>query len=156
MSDIKLIHLWEIPKTQILDLMNNKEVGKQLPLLSRGFTIKDYQDFIMAKKQLWDTYGYGPWAFLINNEFAGWGGLQFELGEADFALVLHPDYWGWGRKVFTLIKDQAFTTMGIDTITVLFPPSRLNSKAITRLGFKEDKEVIIENETFIRFRLTKS
>ncbi len=154
-SDIKLVYLWEIPETQIIDLMNNKEVGKHLPLLSKGFTTKDYKDFITTKKQLWDTHGYGPWAFLIAGKFAGWGGLQSENGEADFALVLHPNFWGWGRKIFILIKDQAFTAMEIATITVLLPPSRLNSKAITRLGFVEEKEVTIGNEVFIRYRLTR-
>jgi hypothetical protein len=23
--------------------------------------------------------GYGPWAFLVDNKFAGWGGLQYEM-----------------------------------------------------------------------------
>ena len=59
---------------------------------------------------MWDEHGYGPWAFIINGEFAGWGGLQPEQGEADFALVLHPDFWGWEKgfiikpKILPLIE----------------------------------------------------
>ncbi|MBT32431.1 MAG: GNAT family N-acetyltransferase [Thalassobius sp.] len=155
MEEIKFVHLEEIPEEQIIELMNNEKVGKLLPLLADGFTQAHCEAFLKSKKLLWEEHGYGPWAFIINGEFAGWGGLQPENGEADFALVLHPTYWGWGRKIFNKVKAWAFTELDIDSITVLFPPSRLNSKAIYRLGFKEDGELTIDNEVFIRFRLFK-
>lgn len=154
MDTIKLVHLYEINEKEIIALMTNEEVGKQLPLLTGEFTTEDCQAFIKAKKELWDTHGFGPWAFVINGKFAGWGGLQQEHGDADFALILHPNYWGWGRKIFNKVKDQAFNQMNIESITILFPPSRLNSKAITRLGFREEGKLIVNDETFIRFRLS--
>ena len=106
MAEIKFVHLGEIDEARIIELMNNELVGKQLPLLANGFSVQNCRDFLKAKKQLWDDNGYGPWAFLINNEFAGWGGLQAEQGDADFALVLHPKFWGWGRKIFNKIKTK--------------------------------------------------
>jgi len=155
MNAIKFVHLSEIKKEKIISLMNNERVGKQLPLLSNGFTVENYHAFLKAKKQLWDNHGYGPWAFLINGEFAGWGGLQPEHGEADFALVLHPNFWGWGQKIFNKIKDHAFNQMHVHSITALLPPSRLNSKAIARFGFIFDDELTINNFKFKRFRLIK-
>ncbi|MBL4790589.1 MAG: hypothetical protein JKY60_16615 [Kordiimonadaceae bacterium] len=155
MNDIEFIHLFEVKEEQIIRLMNNAEVGKQLPLLAGGFSAKNCRAFLDAKKQLWDEHGYGPWAFLIKGEFAGWGGLQPEEGDADFALVLHPDFWGWGRKIFLKVKERAFGQMGFTSITILFPPSRTNSKAISRLGFVEDGQVTTSGELFMRFRLTK-
>ncbi|MBF0194082.1 MAG: GNAT family N-acetyltransferase [Magnetococcales bacterium] len=155
MDEIEFVHLHEVNEEQIMDLMNNEMVGKQLPLLVEGFTIESCRDFLRAKKQLWDEYGFGPWAFLINGEFAGWGGVQPEHGDADFALVLHPNYWGWGWKVFNKVKDQAFNQMNINTLTILLPPSRQNSKAITRFGFTEDGQLTIDGVIFKRFRLTK-
>ena len=95
-----------------------------------------------AKKQFWDEHGFVPWAFLIKGEFAGWGGgLRPEHGEADFALVLHPKFEGWGRKIFNKVKDLAFDQMNLNSITILLPPSRPNSKAATRLGFTDDDPV---------------
>jgi len=155
MDSIKFVHLHEVKEEQIIDLMNNKLVGKQLPLLAEGFSAEACKKFLQTKKQLWDQHGFGPWAFIINDEFAGWGGLQPEHGEADFALILHPKFWGWGRKIFNKVKDSAFNQMQLDSITILFPPSRTNSKAITRMGFVEDGQVIIEEEIFVRYRLTK-
>ncbi len=155
MDEIKFVHLFEVKEQQIIDLMNNEAVGKQLPLLSGGFSAEACCTFLAAKKRLWDEYGFGPWAFLINGAFAGWGGLQPEHGEADFALVLHPKFWGWGRRVFNKVKDQAFNEMNLDSITILLPSSRANSKAVTRLGFTEDGQVTVDHEVFMKFRLTK-
>jgi RimJ/RimL family protein N-acetyltransferase len=155
MNEIEFVHLFEVKEDQIIDLMNNEMVGKQLPLLAGGFSAENCRDFLKAKKQLWDKHGFGPWAILINGEFAGWGGLQPERGEADFALVLHPKFWGWGRRIFNEVKDRAFNQMNLSSITILFPPSRQNSKAITRLGFTNDGQVTIGGEVFMKFRLTK-
>jgi len=155
MDEIEFVQLFEIRQEQIIDLMNNEMVGKQLPLLAGGFSVENCQTFLKAKQQLWEVHGYGPWAFLINGAFAGWGGLQPEHGDADFALVLHPEFWGWGRKIFNKVKDRAFNQMNLSSITILFPPSRSNSKAITRLGFVEDGELTVDGELFEKFRLTK-
>ena len=113
MDGIKFVHLSKIKEQQLIDLMNNAQVGEQMPLLANGFSIENCQVFLKDKKKLWDEYGYGPWAFLIKGEFAGWGGLQPEQGEADFGLVLHPKYWGWGRKIFNVVKDNAFNQMTV-------------------------------------------
>lgn len=155
MSDIKFVHLHDIEEQLIIDLMNNEVVGRHLPLLVDGFSAENCRAFLKAKKQLWDEYGFGPWAFLINDNFAGWGGLQPEHGEADFALVLHPDFWGWGRQIFNEVKDLAFNKMNLHSITILLPPNRPNSKAVTRIGFVADGELIVDGEVFLRFRFNK-
>lgn len=152
MNEIKLVRLQEIEEEKIIELMNNESVQNQMPLLPKTFSKEDCQKFIEAKQKLWDDFGYGPWAILIKDKFAGWGGLQPEHGDADFALVLHPQYWGWGKKIFYRIKDWAYNETQISSITVLFPPSRKNSSAILYLGFVRDGEVIIDGERFFRFR----
>jgi len=42
------------------------------------------------------------------------------------------------------------------SITILLPPSRPNSKAITRFGFIEEGQLTIDDETFVKFRLSKA
>lgn len=155
MSEIKVVHLYEIEEEKIIDLMNNGSVTKYLPLLSGKFSEEDCREFLRAKRKLWIEHGFGPWAFFIDQEFAGWGGLQPEQGEADFALVLHPKYWGWGLRVFREVKDRAFNKMNLNSITALLPPNRKNLKAITRFGFVEEGEVKVNGETFRKFRLNK-
>ena len=154
MSDIQLVSLWDVERQKLIDLMNNDQVRALLPLLTEVFTEQACQAFLEAKQQLWDEHGYGPWGLVINGEFAGWGGLQPENGEADFALVLHPDYWGYGIKVFKLFERIAFVELKLKSITALFPPSRKNWKAITRFGFIKEKVLVIDGREFVRFRLT--
>jgi RimJ/RimL family protein N-acetyltransferase len=152
---MQFVHLSEVKEEDIIELMNNELVAEHMPLLVAGFSPETCRAFLRAKQQLWDDHGFGPWAFLINGEFAGWGGLQPEQGEADFALVLHPRFWGWGRRIFEKVRDLAFEEMNLDSITVLFPPARKNSKTITRFGFVEDGQLTIDGKLFKRFRLAK-
>lgn len=155
MPEIEFAQLSEIREDELVTLMTNEDVGRQMPLLAGGFSAQMCKAFLEAKAQMWAEHGYGPWAFLINGRFAGWGGLQPEQGEPDFALVLHPDYWGWGRKIFLKVLDKAFNEMGLETVTILFPPTRKNAAAITRLGFEEVDRVEVGGETFVRYRLCK-
>jgi|TARA_Y100001970_G_scaffold53322_1_gene67454 hypothetical protein len=153
-GEITFVHLSEMYEKQLIDLMNNPLVGKHLPLLEGAFSEENCREFLRSKKQLWEEYGIGPWIVLVNNNFAGWGGLQPENGEIDFALVLHPDFWGYGRKVFDKIKNIAFVDWKLESITALLPIDRPNSKAITRFGFVEDGNYLIGGQQFVRFRLS--
>ena len=63
--------------------MNNPLVGKHLPLLGGVFSEENCREFLRSKKQLWEEHGIGPWIVLVNNDFAGWGGLQPENGEIE-------------------------------------------------------------------------
>ena len=111
--------------------------------------------FVAAKERLWSEHGYGPWAFVVGGQFVGWGGLQPESGEADLALVLHPNHWGIGKVLFEEIVGRAFGEMGFESVTVLLPPTRTRVRGLLRLGFAEDGEIEVGGERFLRFRLVK-
>ena len=74
--NIEFKRLTEVDKNEIIDLMNNDLVRKQMPLFTGDFNESICEKFIASKELLWVEHGYGPWAFIINSEFAGWGGLQ--------------------------------------------------------------------------------
>lgn len=153
---IEFKYLEEVNKEDVLALMNNPLVLRQMPLAKESFDDDAYEKFLAAKKQLWCDHGYGPWAFIVDGKFAGWGGLQYEHGDPDLAMVLHPNYWGIGRYIYEEILKRAFGEMGFKSITILLPPSRKPSKTLLRYHFKPDGEVKIENERFLRFRLHAS
>ncbi|MGH1360450.1 MAG: GNAT family N-acetyltransferase [Burkholderiaceae bacterium] len=156
MNDIELTDLQTVQIDQLISLMNDQKVRKHLPLLDQNFSVASCREFLKSKEALWAQHGYGPWAFVIQNQFAGWGGLQPEHGEADFALVLHPKFWGWGRRIFDKIKAQAFGPMNLQTITALLPTSRSNARAITRLGFVEQDQLTINQVDFTRYRYCRA
>jgi [ribosomal protein S5]-alanine N-acetyltransferase len=122
-----------------------------MPLARGDFDDAACGRFVAGKEKLWEEHGYGPWAFYVDGEFAGWGGLQPEGGDADVGLVLHPDYWGTGRAIYEEIVARAFGEMGFDSVTALLPPTR--AEGLTRLGFESDGETEIGGERFLRYRL---
>jgi RimJ/RimL family protein N-acetyltransferase len=124
-----------------------------MPLLGDTFSEADCDKFVANKERLWAEHGYGPWAFYIDSEFVGWGGLQDEEGDADIALVLHPDKWGQGKAIYDEIIKRAFGEMGFKSVTALLPPTRRCVKGMQRLGFVKDEKVDYLGETFIRYRL---
>ena len=47
-----------------------------MPLSAEVFTLEDYNKFIDDKLAIWNSYGFGPSAYYIDDEFIGWGGIQ--------------------------------------------------------------------------------
>lgn len=153
MTDIEFVHLNTISKQSFLDLMNDEKVKRYLPLLENTFCEEDYYIFLESKQQLWNEFGFGPWAFKIHGEFAGWGGLQPENRYVDFALVLQPKFWGWGFKIFRMVREYAFHDLLLNEITILLPPDRAKLKFLCRLNFFEDGYVYINEKVFRKFCL---
>ena len=151
--NIEFKRLTEVDKADIIELMNDALVRRQMPLLKGVFTETHCDRFIASKEKLWNEHGYGPWAFTVAGDFAGWGGLQDEDGEADLAMVLRPKYWGIGKVLYKEIIRRAFEEMKLPSVIVLFPPTRTRIQGLLRLGFKEDAELEIGDELFIRYRL---
>lgn len=155
--NIQFEHLSQINIDEIIELNTNERVLKQMPLAEGGiFDEKACVAWVKGKEQQWIENGYGPWAIMINEKFAGWGGLQNEEGDADLALVLHPQYWGFGKQIFDEIVDKAFSEMGFESITILLPPSRTKLKGIYALGFEQDGEMTYDGVRFNRYRLKKA
>lgn len=145
--------LSEINNSDLIALMGNPRVRRQMPLADGSFGETECQTWVAGKETLWERHGYGPWAFMVEGKFAGWGGLQFENGDADLGLVLHPDYWGMGKPIYDEVIRRAFGELGFESVTVLLPPIRTRVKGILRLGFQLDGEVELSGKRFIRYRL---
>jgi [ribosomal protein S5]-alanine N-acetyltransferase len=143
----------EVNPADITELMNNPQVRKEMPLTKDNFNEDDAKAFVAGKERLWQEYGFGPWAFFIDGQFAGWGGVQPEAGEADLALVLHPKFWGMGKRIYDEIIKRAFGEMGLKSVVIFFPPSRTRVRGLQRLGFVQDGEMVFGDERFIRYRL---
>lgn len=69
--------------------------------------------------------------------------------------MLHPQYWGFGKKIFNEIIRRAFNEMGMESITILLPPTRNKLKGVYLLGFELESEIMLSGELFIKYRLYK-
>nr|ELR5111250.1 GNAT family N-acetyltransferase [Providencia stuartii] len=144
--------LIDIAPSDIAELNNHPEVLRHMPLGSPNFDIEKSQAWAKDKDSQWDIHGYGPWAFVIDGIFIGWGGLQKEGDDADLALVLHPKYWGMGKTIYKEIIRRTFDEMNLESITILLPLSRA-AKAVSRYGFQPDGTLVYDGICFQRFRL---
>jgi ribosomal-protein-alanine N-acetyltransferase len=150
---IEFRHLSDIDRAEIIALNTHPLVRRHMPLSDDYFGDAECREWVQSKERQWQEHGYGPWAFMLDGKFVGWGGLQCEGGDADLGLVLHPRYWGMGKAIYDEIIRRAFADMGLESVTILLPPSRTRVRAIFRLGFRLDGEVEISAQRFIRYRL---
>lgn len=147
--------LLDVEKKDLIDLMNHPLVRRHLPLLEGIFDEKACDAFIKTKEQIWSDYGYGPWAFVKNDQLIGWGGLQPDEGNVEIALVLHPNHWGRGKELLHLILDFAFDQLQLDSVTILLPPTRTRIRGLLQRGFIFEEKTLIEEKLFFRYRISK-
>jgi [ribosomal protein S5]-alanine N-acetyltransferase len=150
---LKLIRLSEVELADIIALHNDPRVLRHMPLAGAPFGEFECRRWVESKEAQWTANGYGPWGILIDNGFAGWGGLQLEAGDADLALVLSPEYWGHGRAICREITRIAFDEMGLQSVTALLPPRGARLNGMVRFGFQADGQVEISGSMFYRYRL---
>jgi len=147
--------LSEVSPDGVIELMNDPDVRRHLPLARGHFWMPEYEHFVAAKERIWEEHGFGPWAFQLDDDFVGWGGLQPEGDDVDVGLVLRRVYWGAGRLLYGRIVDHAFREVGVDSVITLLPPSRTRVAGLRRLGFAEDGTALVGGELFHRYRLTR-
>ena len=152
-GDIQFRRLSEIAPENIIALMNDSDVQRHLPLARGHFGPTDCERFVQSKERMWTERGFGPWAFVRDGEFIGWGGLQPEGDDADIGLVLRPQWWGVGRHLYERIISYAFHELGLDSVIAMLPPTRSRGGGLQRLGFVPDGEALLSGERFVRFRL---
>ena len=113
----------------------------------------EYQRFLAAKERIWQEHGYGPWAFFLDGDFVGWGGLQPEGEDVDVGLVLRKAHWGAGQVLYKRFVSQAFGELDAESVIALLPESRSRVAALRRIGFREDGSITVGDVVFRRFRL---
>ncbi|MEI5584217.1 MULTISPECIES: GNAT family N-acetyltransferase [unclassified Agromyces] len=157
MSDpaVSFVRLTEIPTDEVAALLNEPRNARHMPLVGEPFTRDAAVEWVAAKDAQWATNGYGPWAILLDGEFAGWGGFQAEPDGADLGLVLHPRFWGRGADIARRAIDAGFHELGLDAVLVSLPHSRRPAAVLARWGFVPDGEAVYDGIGFGRYRLSR-
>jgi ribosomal-protein-alanine N-acetyltransferase len=155
----ELRRLSEIAQGDIIALMTNPSVRAHMPLARGVFDEDACRSFVEGKEQQWTDNGYGPWAFVIDGQFAGWGGFQKEEADVDLAIVLGPRWWGHGPSICRKLLARGFAPQaeggfGFSAVTIMLPPSRRHFKALKRLGFQEEGPVDYLGERFVKLRIS--
>jgi len=105
--DIQFVRLPEVDTASLSRLANDPRVLRHMPLANGAMSEADIREWIVSKERIWEEHGFGPWGIRIRGAFAGWGGLQPWDDEVEVALVLRPEFWGWGRPIFARFVSTA-------------------------------------------------
>lgn len=153
-SSLRFDDLGDVSPEQLVAHMNDPRVAAHLPLLTHRWDIEDALAFKAAKAQRWLEDGLGHWAIHDGDRYVGWGGFEKEGDVWDFGLVLTPDAFGLGRRVFLKALDFARSDERIERISFLLAPSRKHLFALTRYGAEFVGEDEHAGQRFLRYELT--
>jgi len=152
---IDFVRLTEVPLAAVIGLLNEPRNARHMPLVAERMTLESAAEWVRAKDGQWERNGYGPWAVLLDHQFAGWGGFQREENGADFALVLAPEYWGHGPEITRAALDRGFGELGLHEVIIALPYTRSPGRVVARFGFVPDGEVTYGGTPFRQYRLTR-
>src|SRR3569623_407575 len=105
----------EISTADWLRLLTDPEVHRHMPLGGDEWTEAKAAVWAAGKDAQWAENGYGPWALRLDGTFAGWGGFQKEGEDADFGLVLLPEFWGGGMEIGSELLRRGWA-MGLPSV----------------------------------------
>ncbi len=151
---IEFVRLTDVDLPAVRALLNEPRNARHMPL-AKEFDEAETAAWVRRKDAQWAQHGYGPWAVLVGGVFAGWGGFQHETDGPDFALVLRPDQWGKGSCIARAALAEGFEEFGFDFVSVALPFTRRPTRALARLGFAPDGEVLYDDVRFQRYRLSR-
>ncbi len=150
---IEFVRLSELDTASLLRLVNDRRMQRHMPLAGDEMREADVHAWVADKERYWDEFGFGPWGIRIRGTVAGWGGLQPFDGDVEIALVLMPEFWGWGRAIFLRLQQFAFGELGLSHVVVALPPTRGGARGLLRLGFRRVDTAEIASHPFVVYRL---
>ena len=109
------------------------------------------------KSTLWETPVKGPWAVFLDNNFAGWAGLQPDGdGEVELAVVLHVWAWNQGASISRAAIARWRELDAESSINVYFPLSRPIDLLAEKLNLEKLGEFEFGASKFVKLRLLET
>lgn len=150
---ITFARLTQVSIEDLVAHMTDPRVAEHMPLLNVEWTAEEARRFVTAKEATWSRDGLGHWAFLRDGVYVGWGGFQKEGEDWDFGLVLKPEHFGLGMRIYRQAMGFASADPRIDSVTFLIPPSRKKLGVLTRIGAEWVGDVEYAGAVFHQYRL---
>ncbi len=146
--------LSSIDPRKLQALLTDPQVIRHMPLGDpEPMSSDELGDWIAGKEAITQQHGFGPKAILLDDDFAGWGGIQPDGDGGSVSLVLFPTFWGRGRQILDILLEEAFGRLGLPYVLIEFPPSRTRVRGLLHHGFHEVGDRTIAGERFVVYRL---
>ena len=144
MNCVEYIKLDEVSPKEFVLLLNKQNIRKHL-IDHQLFDIETVKAWIETKIEVDSSKGCKVRAIVVNQQLAGWCGIQLEDGKYEIAIVIDNNYWGLGRKIFREIMVWA-KEFGHKTVFIHFLYTRPEYKFLRKISKNVYKSELFGNK----------
>ncbi len=134
-------------------LICDPSVTRHMPLAEADYSDEWIQNWIAQKSAIWPQESVGPWSVWVNGAFAGWSGFEPDEQDLSFGVVLHKEFWGYGRAIFSRAIELWADALDSRRIFFEFPLSRSSEVWAERYGLVLVGEIEFSGHKFMRYAL---
>lgn len=113
--------------------MLNKQTTRQHLIDHELFTPDTAKAWVQSKIDVDACQGCRVRAIKVDNQLAGWCGIQLEEGQYEIAVVIEDIYWGLGRPIFREMMGWA-KELGHTTVFIHFLHTRPQYKFLRKMS----------------------
>lgn len=132
MDCIEYIKLDEVNPEEFVALLNKQKIREHL-IAHELFDLETIKAWIETKIEVDSSKGCKVRAIVVNQQLAGWCGIQLEDENYEIAIVIDSKYWGLGRKIFREIMTWA-KEFGHKTVFIHFLYTRPEYKFLRKIS----------------------
>ena len=99
MNTIEYVKFEEVDPAEFIPLLNKEKLREHL-IVHELFDVKLVKSWIASTIEVDASSGCKVRAVLVDENLAGWCGIQLEDGKYEVAIVIDEGYWGVGVKIF--------------------------------------------------------
>ncbi|NJN91102.1 MAG: GNAT family N-acetyltransferase [Leptolyngbyaceae cyanobacterium SL_5_14] len=132
MNCIEYIEFDEVNPKEFVALLNKQKIREHL-IAHQLFDIETVKEWIETKIEVDSSKDCKVRAIIVDQQLAGWCGIQLEDEKYEIAIVIDNNYWGLGRKIFREIMDWA-EEFGHQTVFIHFLYTRPKYKFLQKIS----------------------
>ena len=134
MKKLSFPKLNEIDLQLMLAIMNQSSTRKHL-IQHDQFSLQDVEQWVLGKLEVDSLAGCRVRAVVLDDELAGWCGIQEEEGEFELAIVIDESHWGLGKRIFNEMMFWA-AEMGHESLVIHLLKTRRKYKFLEKVANK--------------------
>ena len=148
---IEYINMAECNADEFITLLNSEDVRKHL-MPHDQFNHESLASWIKQKNDCDALPGCRVRGILINQQLAGWCGIQDDELGYEIAIILARPFWGYGKRVFQSMRAWA-KEFGHSELIIHLHESRPNYKYLSKLSKNKITKSKISGNTFNSYHI---
>ena len=141
MPGLEYVKFDQIDPAELLPILNKQKVRQHL-MEHTLFDEEMLQEWLASKGAMDASSGCKLRVIKLEEQLAGWCGIQIEDGQYELAIVLDDEYWGLGKQIFKDMMSWA-KTLGHETLFIHFLHTRPEYRFLRKISRR-----VFENELY--------